>query len=118
MPSRVSFFCENCGKKVHPRDKICPHCGRFFSQVRCPSCNTVGTSETFLNGCPKCGYLGYASEYSPERSGLYETAYVEPAGSPKEKRRKRGLSTSFVLGLVAAVGFILTAVIFFLTVGR
>lgn len=50
------FFCENCGKEVKRNARFCPHCGRIFASVRCPSCNFFGTSSQFANGCPKCGY--------------------------------------------------------------
>lgn len=50
------FFCENCGSPVHRDAKKCPHCGRFFSSVRCPSCNFTGSEALFSEGCPMCGY--------------------------------------------------------------
>ena len=50
------FFCENCGCEVKRNAQFCPHCGRLFASVRCPSCNYFGTSSQFANGCPKCGY--------------------------------------------------------------
>ncbi len=50
------FFCENCGKEVKRNAPLCPHCGRFFASVRCPSCNYLGSASQFTNGCPKCGY--------------------------------------------------------------
>jgi rRNA maturation protein Nop10 len=36
--------------------KACPHCGRYFASVRCPSCGFTGDENTFRNGCPSCGY--------------------------------------------------------------
>ncbi|AHC15294.1 zinc ribbon domain-containing protein [Salinispira pacifica] len=57
--SKVHFFCEHCGKEVKARDKVCPHCGKFFSQVRCPECDYQGPAEHFIMGCPQCGYSGH-----------------------------------------------------------
>lgn len=52
----AKFFCENCGAEVPRNAKVCRHCGRFFSSVRCPQCGKTGTPEQFKNGCPECGY--------------------------------------------------------------
>lgn len=52
----AKFFCENCGSEVPQNAKVCRHCGRFFSSVRCPVCGTTGTNKKFENGCPTCGY--------------------------------------------------------------
>jgi hypothetical protein len=65
------FFCENCGSPV-PRDaKKCPTCGRFFANVRCPSCNFTGPESLFSEGCPICGYSSSPSQhpYVPGNSG-------------------------------------------------
>ncbi len=50
------FFCENCSNEVKRNTRVCPHCGRFFASVKCPSCNFAGSSDEFLGGCPSCGY--------------------------------------------------------------
>ncbi len=55
---RARFFCENCRNEVRWDAKVCPHCGRFFSSVKCPSCEFVGESRFFVFGCPNCGYAG------------------------------------------------------------
>ena len=52
----AKFFCENCGSEVPQNARMCRHCGRFFSSVRCPVCGTTGSNEKFVNGCPNCGY--------------------------------------------------------------
>jgi hypothetical protein len=52
----LRFFCENCGAEVPLSARHCPHCGREFSQVRCPACGFVGDDSLFKNGCPHCGY--------------------------------------------------------------
>ncbi|MCQ2591637.1 MAG: zinc ribbon domain-containing protein [Treponema sp.] len=53
---KAKFFCENCGNEVRSKDKVCTHCGKFFSSVKCPSCGKIGNTEEFVNGCPDCGY--------------------------------------------------------------
>lgn len=52
----LKFFCENCGKEVKRNASACPHCGRFFASVKCPSCGYAGAASQFENGCPRCGY--------------------------------------------------------------
>ena len=52
----AKFFCENCGAEVPQNARVCKHCGKFFSSVRCPVCGTTGTPAKFANGCPNCGY--------------------------------------------------------------
>ena len=52
----AKFFCENCGAEVPRNSRICKHCGRFFSSVRCPQCGLTGQADKFANGCPQCGY--------------------------------------------------------------
>ncbi|MEM5947821.1 zinc ribbon domain-containing protein [Spirochaetia bacterium 38H-sp] len=51
------FYCEYCQKEVRPKDRVCPHCGRFFTDVKCPRCEYTGDVKEFVNGCPSCGYL-------------------------------------------------------------
>lgn len=52
----AKFFCENCGAEVPQNARVCRHCGKFFSSVRCPVCGTTGMPDKFANGCPTCGY--------------------------------------------------------------
>ena len=61
---RSRFFCENCHKEVRPNAKVCPHCGRFFTAVRCPMCSYVGHARDFARGCPNCGYAGANADQS------------------------------------------------------
>lgn len=51
------FYCENCGRRVSESDEVCPHCGAFFTAIKCPHCGYRGKTHEFGNGCPKCGYL-------------------------------------------------------------
>lgn len=53
---KAKFFCEHCGYEVPSKAKVCTHCGRFFSSVRCPKCGRDGRAEEFIHGCPDCGY--------------------------------------------------------------
>ncbi|MDP3179404.1 MAG: zinc ribbon domain-containing protein [Spirochaetaceae bacterium] len=53
---RPRYFCESCGAEVRADAKICPHCGSFFSSVKCPRCGHIGESADFRAGCPVCGY--------------------------------------------------------------
>lgn len=50
------FFCEHCGNEVKRSTKVCPYCGSFFVNVRCPVCGFVGNERSFVAGCPNCGY--------------------------------------------------------------
>lgn len=52
----AKFFCENCGAEVPQNARVCRHCGKFFSSVRCPACGTTGSPGKFADGCPNCGY--------------------------------------------------------------
>lgn len=52
----LHYYCENCGAEVRRDAKVCPHCGRFFSSVKCPRCGYAGRPEDFKAGCPVCGY--------------------------------------------------------------
>lgn len=52
------FYCENCHKEVKANARVCPHCGGFFTAVKCPKCGYTGGGEEFVAGCPRCGYNG------------------------------------------------------------
>ena len=95
----VKYYCEFCGSLVRLGDRICPHCGSFFSQVRCPACQFQGESHLFRQGCPVCGFAkanfggtpapqakgGKSKSPAGKKSG-YEIAYVieeEKRGKPK-----------------------------------
>ncbi len=62
MAKKPKFFCEYCGTEVKGNDRVCPHCGKFFASVRCPSCGFSGASRDFASGCPVCGYAFGAGE--------------------------------------------------------
>jgi predicted RNA-binding Zn-ribbon protein involved in translation (DUF1610 family) len=65
VKKKPRFFCDNCGAEVDRDVKACPHCGRFFASVRCPSCGFVGEEKTFAAGCPSCGYSAPSSKAAP-----------------------------------------------------
>jgi RNA polymerase subunit RPABC4/transcription elongation factor Spt4 len=58
---RPRYFCEFCGSEVRKDARVCPHCGRFFSSVKCPRCGYVGKADDFARGCPVCGYAEAAN---------------------------------------------------------
>ncbi|MDR0494317.1 MAG: hypothetical protein LBG95_01635 [Treponema sp.] len=72
VSKKPRFFCDNCGAEVGRNAKACPHCGRFFAAVRCPSCGFTGEEKTFMQGCPSCGY-------SAPQSGNYQFGQKFPA---------------------------------------
>lgn len=69
---KAKFFCENCGEEVPEKAKICTHCGKFFTNVRCPKCGHQGNHRDFSNGCPNCGYSKQKSSilYSNNQNDL------------------------------------------------
>ena len=75
VPKHPAFFCEYCGTQVKQNDRVCPHCGKFFSSVKCPSCGFAGDSRIFRDGCPACGYavainpLGVSSRARKAKKG-------------------------------------------------
>ena len=76
----AKFFCENCGEEVPQNARVCRHCGKFFSSVRCPVCGTTGTPGKFTNGCPTCGYA--------VGSGQKVNAPSQKEGSASRKSKK------------------------------
>jgi hypothetical protein len=107
--NQVRYYCEFCGSLVRLGDRICPHCGSFFSQVRCPVCNFEGESHLFRQGCPSCGFASKdqpAAKPAPRaaakakpaapRPGL-ETAYTI---APPSRKRQSGMP-SWVLAILA-----------------
>jgi hypothetical protein len=81
---RSRFFCENCHKEVRPNAKVCPHCGRFFTAVRCPMCSYVGSARDFTHGCPNCGYAGAAAD---KDVGFETLDYRQDVAPARERNR-------------------------------
>ncbi len=76
------FFCENCSNEVEEKNDVCPHCGAFFTAVKCPECGYRGKLHEFRNGCPKCGYLSDANGEDDTTAGLkIETRSKKPLPS-------------------------------------
>jgi hypothetical protein len=104
------FFCENCGKEVSARAKICPHCARFFSEVRCPRCGFTGTAERFLGGCPSCGYMNTGGEADAGRFEFYSPDLFR---NPKPESAGHATSRGVVIGLTAGLMVLLAALLYF-----
>ncbi|MFZ4616401.1 MAG: double zinc ribbon domain-containing protein [Rectinemataceae bacterium] len=64
------YFCEHCGSEVRGNARICPHCGRFFSSVKCPKCGYSGLADDFAAGCPGCGFAYKQTELEPPRPSI------------------------------------------------
>ena len=79
---RSRFFCENCHKEVRPNARVCPHCGRFFTAVRCPVCSYVGEAPQFASGCPNCGYSAGSNAANGIEIESYDPADPE-YGTPR-----------------------------------
>jgi len=78
VPVKPKFFCESCGEEVEQNAKICPHCGRFFASVKCPSCGYVGDARLFKKGCPVCGYAFKNDAENPGKGGGKNPRDVDP----------------------------------------
>jgi predicted amidophosphoribosyltransferase len=68
VKKRPKFYCEYCATEVKGNDRVCPHCGKFFSSVKCPSCGHSGGPADFKKGCPECGYAFGADSRPPSRA--------------------------------------------------
>lgn len=97
---RSKFFCENCHGEVRPSAKVCPHCGRFFTAVRCPICSYVGEAREFISGCPNCGYAAGA----PGAAEGFETFDLSRAGA---RSRPRARVPAWVYPLAAGIVLLL-----------
>mgnify|MGYP002627350297 CR=1 FL=1 len=80
----AKFFCESCGEEVPQNARVCAHCGRFFSSVRCPVCGETGNPNKFSDGCPKCGYA-----FEPDKK---VDAPKARAKKPSRRARRRFLA--------------------------
>lgn len=85
MEKRAKFFCENCGAEVPPNAKMCRHCGRFFTSVRCPACGATGTTKQFEKGCPVCGYAVGKGKLSASE----KISYKEKTAGRKSRAKLR-----------------------------
>ena len=84
----VKFYCEFCGEQVRASDKVCSHCGSFFTKVRCPACSFEGDAKLFQQGCPACGYsepenIGAATKKAKSKDRV--TFTIDQVFSKKKK---------------------------------
>lgn len=101
------FFCENCKREVSVRDKVCPGCGKFFSDVRCPKCGFTGRGSLFQAGCPKCGYLNPAlQDIEILEPGTFE---IQPAREPD----RNSLPPWFFMAVTLGLAIILSVLVYF-----
>ncbi len=98
--SKPKYFCENCGEEVAANARFCPHCGKFFAAVRCPSCGYMGSVNDFKNGCPRCHYaMSQEDIYGPGQVPSFLQDKKKKKGKKAKKSksiasRKKGSNTS------------------------
>ena len=85
--TKAKFFCENCGAEVPQNAKMCRHCGRFFSSVRCPACGATGKNSDFINGCPVCGYAVKKGGKDSSQSKSGKIVYKEKNAGRKSRAK-------------------------------
>lgn len=84
---KAKFFCENCGAEVLSKARFCPHCGKFFSAVRCPNCNYTGSVSEFRTGCPVCHYSDTGVALEDNKTGPGTSDGLKHKLSRKSKKR-------------------------------
>lgn len=124
---KPKYFCENCGEEVNAKARFCPHCGKFFSSVRCPNCGHTGSVDSFKKGCPACHYAiseeELRGESIPQKNTLSQTISLQ-----KKKRTFRHFpsysgNTASISGdtpvwlmitsIIVLVGLVITSVYLF-----
>lgn len=125
--SSAKFYCENCRKEVKPNARVCPHCGRFFTAVKCPMCGFTGEGKLFALGCPNCGYSGVtgmasrpASPRDDDTPETYNVGDIDEGSSknrPRYAPRRRSETPSWVfpLAILIMIGAFAALVIVYLT---
>ena len=118
MNKQPKFFCENCNAEVRRDAVICPHCGRFFAAVRCPSCGFTGTHKEFKDGCPSCGYAFTPDEQENKKNNTKKLKkkkfrIVQYVGHEADARTDTDPLPLWVYGVVLLLCAAL-AIIFFL----
>ncbi|MBN2509979.1 MAG: zinc ribbon domain-containing protein [Spirochaetales bacterium] len=98
----AKFYCESCNNPVEYDAEVCPYCGKLFDAVKCPVCKHIGRVESFINGCPKCGYCAPHMDRLRDNSSK---AYRESAYKEKETP-KNGFMSSWVYYSIAGGLFI------------
>ena len=117
MNKNPKFFCENCNAEVRRDAMICPHCGRFFASVRCPSCGFTGTHKDFKDGCPSCGYaVGTNSKHTTnsaaKRIKKRKIRALQYGGRDAGVRTDTDPLPLWIYGLVLLLGAVLAALFF------
>lgn len=47
--------CNECGKSISDKAKMCPGCGYTYDYIFCPECNKkLNTTNSY---CPECGFV-------------------------------------------------------------
>jgi sulfatase modifying factor 1 len=95
------FRCTRCGKSInsYSAPDNCPHCGVWFSGVKCDGCGYTGSKTEFYGSrCPKCNHHVYIP-----RTSQYQ--YQSPS-KPMTKSEKIG--TGLILGslLLIIIGYV------------
>ena len=106
------FFCEYCGNEVKRNTKICPHCGRFFASIRCPSCGFTGSDEDFKKGCPTCGYAFKSNTVDNSKKNKKRSFFFH------KKQKTYTDEESLPLWIYLLVGLLFLAIIIFLYLKR
>jgi len=117
MNKQPKFFCENCNAEVRRDAVICPHCGRFFASVRCPSCGFTGTHKEFKGGCPSCGYAFTPDEQENKKDNTKKLKkkkfrIVQYAGHEADARTDTDPLPLWVYGVVLLLCAVLAAIFF------
>ena len=88
--TKPKYFCENCGEEVAANARFCPHCGKFFAAVRCPSCGYMGSVNDFKSGCPRCHYaMSQEDIYGPGQvPSFLQDKKQKGKKAKKEKKNK------------------------------
>ena len=114
--AHVSFYCENCGKRVGPSARVCPYCGRFFTAVKCPVCRFSGEVGLFMTGCPSCGYTGdERRQFEVINLPSSSTGLFSRERSIANRRRKTGERPGWLFALtmvVLGLAFLVLVVIY------
>ncbi len=88
--TKPKYFCENCGEEVAANARFCPHCGKFFAAVRCPSCGYMGGVTDFKNGCPRCHYaMSQEDIYGPGQVPSFMQDKAKKGSKAKKARKAR-----------------------------
>jgi hypothetical protein len=104
---------------VQSKARVCPGCGRFFSDVRCPRCGRTGEPEEFSGGCPGCGYSGGADgSFKRPSGGKVETYNPDFFRTPHRGKQPLSGLGPFIIAVTAAGVCLLLALIMYVVSRR